>query len=533
MNFFIILALSISTCCLYTTPSTLVKESIGSLLESLSTRSPLSPRQDAVKKQNSDEEMLPYSNDYKNVIESYAQETVKKHEADGDMFLSSNDYKNAIESYKKVIAQDGSNRSVWCQLGKAYFEDGNYTESINAYTKALAIDPKHDYTFALLARAYERTNNIPKCEATWAQIVTNDLSNKDAVLEIARVLCDQQRLDESLMYLETARSHHPDDTIVLFQYANTLNTANKTEESLRIYEHLLAKHPNSSAITYNMAYTLKKLGRVIEALPLYEKTLQLDPNHAEAHFSRGLAYLAIGDFDRGWPDYEWRWKRDTQHMSERKFNQPLWDGSDFHGKTILLHAEQGLGDTFQFIRFAKVAHDKGGTVIAAVQNPLVDVLSLCPYIDRVISLNTPLPHFDCHAPLMSLPLILRTTQSTIPCEIPYLYAHATLEQEWQTRIASDKNFKVGICWQGNANYSTPFLNAVVAAKSIRLSQFEPLFKVPGVTIYNLQKVTGEEQLKEIPREWNLISFGDDFDNAHGRFMDTAALIKKSRPYYHR
>jgi tetratricopeptide (TPR) repeat protein len=473
-----------------------VKESLDSLLESLSTR----------------------------MVHTAADDS-HNYEFEGTVLFDKKQYKEAIELYKKAISQQENSPALWCKLGQAHFADGNHHEAIKSFTQALSLDPVYHNALAPLARAYERINDLARSEETWIRIIIHDSFNREALTEIGRLLCDQQRFDESLNYLEIIRSKHPDDTIILFQLANTLNTANKTEESLVIYEYLLTKHPNSSAITYNTAYTLKKLGRVLESLPLYEKTLQLDPEHVEAHFSRGLAYLAIGDFERGWEEYEWRWKRDTQRMNERRFSQPLWDGSDLNGKTILLHAEQGLGDTFQFIRFAKVAHDKGGIVIAAVQNPVVDILALCPYIDRVISLNTALPHFDVHAPLMSVPYILKINEATVPHEIPYLYAHAKLEKEWKEKIAHDRNFKVGICWQGNANYSTPFLRAVVAAKSIKLNQFEPLFNVPGVTIYNLQKVTGEEQLKDIPAAWNFVSFGDDFDNAHGRFMDTAALIK--------
>lgn len=475
------------------------QKTIGSLLESLAIRiKPLTPSKTG---------------------------EAQRYEQIGDSFFKEKKYTEALDAYEKAQACDAPTVSLYCKIGHAYYEAQNYQQSIDAYTKALEINRSYTHDYFLLARSYERINDMKAAEDTWKNIIIDNPTSKDACMEIARLLCDQQRFHESLYYLEMARAHYPDDTILLFQYANTLNTANKTEESLSIYEYLLKKHPNSSAITYNCAYTLKKLGRIEEALSLYDKTLQLEPEHTEAHFSRGLAYLAMGDFDRGWPEYEWRWKRDTQHMSERKFSQPLWDGKALNGKTILLHAEQGLGDTFQFIRFAKVAHDMGGVVIAAVQNPLVDILSLCPYIDRVLSLSTPLPRFDVHAPLMSVPLILHSNEKTIPHEIPYLYAHATLEQEWKERIAHDTNFKVGICWQGNANYSTPFLRAVVAAKSIPLKDFEPLFKIPGVTIYNLQKIAGEEQLKEIPKEWNLISFDSDFDTKNGRFMDTAALIK--------
>ena len=196
------------------------------------------------------------------------------------------------------------------------------------------------------------------------------------------------------------------------------------------------------------------------------------------------------------------------------------------GKTIFLHAEQGLGDTFQFIRYARIAKEKGGTVIAGVQKPLVKLLSLCPYIDKVVSLDEKPPAFDLHAPLMSLPYILKTTIDSVPTDIPYLYADSELVEYWKKKqLSSDKNIKVGICWQGNNKYSTPMLRATVAFKSIDINKLNPLGAVPGVSIYSLQKTTGTDQLKTLAPEFMIHTFDDDFDESNGRFMDTAAVIK--------
>lgn len=431
----------------------------------------------------------------------------------------------AIETYNKALVLDVTSIETHYALANAFLENNQIDEALETFKKVISLDNKNILSHLHCAKIYVKKNDNHNAKIHFQAVIDLDNAHKEATTELARILCDEQNFDESIQLLEKLRAHYPDDIAILFQLANTLNTANYIDESLIIYNYLYAKYPQSSAITYNIAYTLKKLGRIAQALEFYNKTLELSPEHAEAHFSRGLAYLATGNFKEGWEEYEWRWKRDTQHMEKRNLSKPLWDGSDLHGKTILLHAEQGLGDTFQFIRYAKIARDKGGVVIAAVQNPLVDILSLCPYIDRVIPLTTPLPLYDVHAPLLSLPHILQTTEETIPCEIPYLYAHTQLVEYWREKLSADKNFKIGICWQGNPNYNTPFLRTVVAAKSIKLKQFEPLFNVPGVSVYNLQKMAGEEQLHEIPSEWNLINFDENFDKIHGRFMDTAAVIK--------
>lgn len=431
----------------------------------------------------------------------------------------------AIEFYKKAIENDPFCQEAHYGLGNAFLENNQLDEALESFKIVTSLHENNIQAYLNIARIYVKKNDTTNAKIHFQIVIALDNTHREAITELARILCDEQQYEESITLLEQLRALHPNDVAILFQLANTLNTANYNDESLIIYNYLHDKHPQSSAITYNIAYTLKKLGRITEALEFYNKTLAISPDHAEAHFSRGLAYLSIGRFKDGWEEYEWRWKRDTQAMEKRNLSKPLWDGSDLHGKTLLLHAEQGLGDTFQFIRYAKIAKEKGATIIAAVQSPLIDILSLCPYIDRVIPLTSPLPHFDVHAPLLSVPHILQTTEETIPCDIPYLYAHTQLVEYWKEKLSHDKNFKIGICWQGNPNYNTPFLRAVVAAKSIKLRQFEPLFNVPGVSVYNLQKMTGEEQLRDIPAEWNLINFDENFDKIHGRFMDTAAVIK--------
>ena len=309
-----------------------------------------------------------------------------------------------------------------------------------------------------------------------------------------------------------------------FELANVYNIINNLDESLAIYQELDHQLPNNPSILYNIAFTYKKFGDLPKALPYYNKVLEIDPNHSEALFSRGLAYLVIGDFESGWHGYEWRYSRPSQG-SLRTYSQPRWDGSDLNGKTILIHAEQGLGDTFQFIRYAQLVKEKNGTVIVAVQKPLVTLMKRCKGIDQIISLDDTPPHFDVHSPLLSLPYVLKTRLDTVPNEIPYLYSDEKLIAEWKEKLASDKNFKIGICWQGNDNYATPMLRTTVAQKSVHPKEFEPICQVPGVSIYSLQKMTGTDQLKEIPSTMHIKTFDGDFDQSHGRFMDTAAVIK--------
>ena len=162
--------------------------------------------------------------------------------------------------------------------------------------------------------------------------------------------------------------------------------------------------------------------------------MQLKPDLKEAIWNRALTWLSLGDFERGWPGYEWRLKR--KGASPRPFPQPLWDSSPLDGRTILLHAEQGMGNTIHFIRYAPLVKRRGGTVILECQPALLRLLQSCAGVDRFLAQGSTLPPFDVHAPLLSLPGIFGTTLSTIPAEVPYLFPDANLVEHWRQRLST-------------------------------------------------------------------------------------------------
>ena len=289
----------------------------------------------------------------------------------------------------------------------------------------------------------------------------------------------------------------------------------KCKEALALFEQLHKMSPSNTAIRYNIAYTLKAMGRVKEAIPLYQKVIAEKPDHEYAHYGLSQAYLATGDYKNGWPEFEWR----LVHQSSRV--KKSIDPSRFRGKKIVLGAEFGLGDTMQFIRYVKLLKKHGATVIVQTHKPLVPLFSLCDYIDQVIPDGNPLPRADIYMPLLSLPFVFKTTVETVPVDIPYLYADEKLQKVWQKKISDDKNFKIGICWQGK---HLDFLdNNPLCTRAVPLSFFSALNTIPGVSLYSLQKTCGMEQLKKLPKNMTIKTF-DNFDATNGRYMDTAALM---------
>ncbi len=444
----------------------------------------------------------------------------------GTAALRKGDTDTAILNLEKSKKEKSIVPQTHFNLGVAYETKGNIDDAIEAYKDAILQKLDYPKAHLQLAKLLQKRGLVDQAIVHYEQAVHFDSQLVEPALTTARLLCGQEQFEKSLEFFEHFLQKRPGDFGVKFEYANTLNTVHHTEKALEIYYALLRERPNEGGILYNTAFTLKKLGRIKEAMPYYEAALKRNPNHAEAHFSLGLAHLITGDFKRGWPEYEWRWQRNTQ-LTPRTFKQPQWDGAPLDGKTILLHAEQGLGDTFQFVRYAKLIKEQyNGKIIFASQRPLHTFISrCCPYIDTVTTMDAIPANFDTHAPLMTLPCILKSDEQTIPRDIPYITPDPTLVEFWHRRLAKDSQFKVGVCWQGNSNYSTPFLRATVAAKSIAMKKFASLASVAGVTFYSLQRETGTDQLKELPSDFKLVTFEEDFDKSRGRFMDTAAVIK--------
>lgn len=448
-------------------------------------------------------------------------ESLSKH-ANG--LFTAEQYEEAIAFYKQALALNPTCAQIFFNLGQALYYAKKYPEALYAYKKTIQYKNDHFRAYVQIAKVMIDVKQTSDAIEPLKKALTIENNNPDARLLLARAYNDKHFFSQAIDVLLEGLKLAPGDINLTFELANTYNLVNRLDESLAIYQDLDRQLPHNPSILYNIAFTFKKMGDMARALPYYTRTLEINPDHAEALFSRGLAYLMMGDFDKGWHGYEWRYSRPSQG-SLRSYPEPRWDGSDLQGKTILIHAEQGLGDTFQFIRYAKLIKEKNGIVIAAVQKPLVTLMKQCKHIDRVISLDDTPPHFDVHSPLLSLPYALKTQLETIPCEIPYLYADEKLVADWKQKLAADKNFKIGICWQGNDNYATPLLRATVAQKSVHPKEFAPICQVPGVSVYSLQKTTGTDQLKNLPDTVRIITFDGDFDQSNGRFMDTAAVIK--------
>lgn len=357
-------------------------------------------------------------------------------------------------------------------------------------------------------------------------LTCHDMNYHESI-EYAKKLITAQEFDAAYKTLtELLVTTSSSDTVETTKLANNLLwlgniyfERGENEKSLDAFKKILNISDRFSAVHHNIGFTLaERFGRHKEALCHYQKALVLNPGNIETHFCAALSHLAQGDLEQGFSEYEYRWQRGKQNS--RNFLKPLqnlWNGSDsIWGKTMLIRAEQGLGDTLQFIRYAKILKDRGAFIIAEVQKSLIALLSYCPFLDRVIAIGSELPLFDYQIPLLSLPHQLKTSLKNIPHITPYLFTNSQRIDHWKNSLKNGSRFKIGICWQGDPVHGQ--------AKFMPLQEFLPLLQRNDITVYSLQQYVGLEQLNTIPLEYRPYEFYHDFDKSSGNFIDTAAVM---------
>jgi len=292
-----------------------------------------------------------------------------------------------------------------------------------------------------------------------------------------------------------------------------LHEMRRYEDALTSYGRALALQANYPEAWSNRGATLYELKRHDEALASYDRAIALQPDFPEAHWNAASLRLLTGDFERGWAEYEWRWKYEAMALAQRKFTQPLWRGEPLEGKTILLHSEQGLGDTIQFCRYAPLVSARGGRVVLEVDKSLLELMTSLSGEVQVVSRGAALPDFDLQCPLMSVPLAFATDLETVPSAPSYLSAPAQRLLEWRGRLGSAKRCRVGLVWSGNPAHKRD------QNRSIGLGALLPLLDVDADFI-SLQKDVRPADAVVLAQRTDIAQFSTKMSD----FSDTASLI---------
>ena len=294
-----------------------------------------------------------------------------------------------------------------------------------------------------------------------------------------------------------------------------LHDLDRWEEALASFAQALQLKPDFAKAHYNRGNTLQALQHIEAAMASYEQAIELKPDYADAQVQLAQCRLLLGDFARGWKGYEWRWSSANFTRYARSFPQPLWLGEEsLSGKEILLHGEQGLGDTLQFCRYASLAAAAGARVILEAPSSLEGLLSRLDGVSAFVAKGADLPDFDCHCPLMSLPLAFRTTPATVPSPRGYLRADPPRVEQWRARLGGDARPRVGLVWSGSATHSNDRNRSIECGSLIR--ELPPQFQY-----VSLQKDLREGDASVLQSRPDLRHFGAQLQS----FEDTAALCE--------
>lgn len=433
------------------------------------------------------------------------------------------------------------------------------------------------------AKRLHQRGDLAAAEAAYRAILDGDPGQFDA-LHLLGVLRQQQgRSAEAIRLLGLAHRAHPAHPACLNNFANALHGAGRHEEAADLYAKAAAVMPGNAGLFVNHASALAALGRPAEslarcdeaialqpdlprahtlrgnalyalerfeeALSAYDRSIALDPGSAEAHRHRGIACHALardadaaaslrratalraddasahcklgevllrtGKYEEGWREYEWRWKLPDRVADGARFRAPRWDGSQaLAGKTLLLASEQGMGDTLMAVRYVPLVASKGARVVLEVQPRLKPLLASLEGAVQVVAQGEALPAHDLHCPLFSLPAAFASTLENLPAELPYVRPPEASVVRWRRYLEPVRGLRAAIVWSGNAAYSAD------RVRSMPPEAVQPLFAVPGITWYALQKDVSEAAAVVLSRHQNVVRFGAEL----GDFAEIAAFV---------
>jgi tetratricopeptide (TPR) repeat protein len=437
------------------------------------------------------------------------------HCAEAYLALHKNDL--AITRYKQALAIKPDYVDVLNNLGLALHKLKRYEETITHYEQAIVLKPDYAEAHNNLANSLQELDRQQEAITHYEQAIVLKPDYAEAHYNLGNTLQKLDRQQEAIIHYEQAIVLKPDYAEAHYNLGNTLQKLDRQQEAIIHYEQAIVLKPDYAEAHNNLGYTLQEIDQLIEAVKHYEQAIVLKPDYAEAHYNLGFAYLLNGSFEKGWLNYEWRYKTAENKRHIRNFNQPQWDGSPLNHQTIFLHAEQGLGDTIQFIRYLPMVANSGGNIIVECDQGIIHLFSEYKNIADFIGKGEPIPDFDVHSPLLSLPKIFNTTYDTIPSTVNYIHANETLINSWNKKLSSTKKYKVGFFWQGNKKYFRD------KSRSIPLIKFKDLLSISGVEFISLQKGEGQEQIIESGFSHLVSDYTSQMDNVE-KFADTVAII---------
>lgn len=417
----------------------------------------------------------------------------------------------AAEWFARAAALQPRNADVQFNLGVALGESGRGAEALEAYERTVALDPARADAHYNRGVALEALGRSAEALAAYERAVAIAPAHAEAHHNRGVVLARLGRAKEALGAFDRALTARPRHPAAHVHRAIALLDLDRAPEALESAERAIALAPGHAHAWYIRGNALRELSRHADAAGSFERAIAIEPAHAAAHANLADCRLVLGDFARGWEEYQWRLALPAR--GRRDFAEPLWTGTgEIAGRTILLHAELGLGDALQFCRYANEVARLGARVLLQVPAPLVPLLATLEGVESVHATGDALPAFDLQCPLMSLPLALRSRLEGVPAQVPYLKSDPARVARWRERLGEKRAPRVGLVWRGSQGLAND-------KRSMALAELLPVLR-PGIEWVSLQKDVPEAEAAALAA-----SALRDVSDGLADFAETAAVVE--------
>jgi tetratricopeptide (TPR) repeat protein len=426
----------------------------------------------------------------------------------GIIFEKKRQIDEAVTCYEKTIQIAPDDAGAYNNLGVVLQKKGRIDDAIARFKKALQIKPDYARTYNNLGIALHEKKQFDEAINNYKVAIQLEPDLADAYNNLGNSLREKGLLDEAATCYKKTLQTNPARADVYYNLGIVLKEKGSVDEAVENYRKAIQLNPDYIDAYINLGIAFKENGQLDNAVNCYKEALRANPNDAVTHWNFSLVLLLSGNFEEGWKEYEWRLKVNDFHHPD--LPRPLWNGSDIAGRTILLHAEQGFGDTIQFIRYAHLVAQRGAKIVIRCQKELTALLQNIKSADKVIDYDQQPPDSDLYCHLLSLPLIFGTIPENIPVKIPYVNVGRILIRKWKNKIQDDNSdLKVGLVWAGREQ------------RSFALELFLPLFQIKDISFYSLQKGEAAKQAIVSPHDLKLTDYTEELND----FSDTAALIE--------
>jgi len=399
---------------------------------------------------------------------------------------------------------------------------GQWELAIHFLNESIKINPHNFHAFSNIGFVYEQKNQLEESLHYYSKALNLNPSNSNLIFNIGNILLKLKNFNEALTHYDLAVKQNPLFFQAFIGRGNVFFEMHKFEDAISQYDQAIAIKPND-ALAYNQkSLSLLKINLIDKAIENFNIAIELEPNNPNFLNNRLIALLRYGYLEKGFKEFERGFiingisTRGKKRIDIKK----LWLGKEsLVNKTILIHYEEGFGDTLQFCRYIKLLSELGSHIIFEVQKPLFNLLKTLEGVNHLIPAGEAIPDFDFFTPLMSLPHAFKTSLATIPSTTPYISVNEDLINKWKHYLG-EGGFKIAICWQGNKQHG-----AVDEGRSFPLSLFENISLMKGVRLISVQKFDGLDQLDTLPPSMRVEKLPQDFDSGEQAFLDTAAVLK--------